>query len=154
MKRENVTVSRNDVRPDGFKRWTVYAGGKAVFDIEAQTMLSGAGTLIHVIDAGEGGRTFAAYDSRSDSFFTAPEKPKRETRSDLPQCVQAMGCYYAGHARGNAVNSPCDTSEEDVNENPPEGWEECGCCGCWHPGDGKAYECRDDANRWPFATHA
>ena len=35
MKRANVTVSRNDVRPEGFKRWTVYAGGKAVFDIEA-----------------------------------------------------------------------------------------------------------------------
>ena len=31
MKRANVTVSRNDVRPEGFKRWTVYAGGKAVF---------------------------------------------------------------------------------------------------------------------------
>jgi len=69
MKRANVTVSRNDVRPDGFKRWTVEA-------------------------------------------------------------------------------------HSDENENPPEGWEECGSCGCWHPGDGKAYECRDDANRWPFATHA
>jgi len=45
-------------------------------------------------------------------------------------------------------------AHSDENENPPEGWEECGSCGCWHPGDGKAYECRDDANRWPFATHA
>jgi len=31
---------------------------------------------------------------------------------ELPLCVQAMGCYCAGHARGNAVDAPCDTSEE------------------------------------------
>ena len=31
---------------------------------------------------------------------------------DLPLCVQSMRCYCAGHARGNPVDSPCDTSEE------------------------------------------
>ena len=56
---------------------------------------------------------------------------------------------YVCDAPDNAqtLNTP-----EGLNENPPEGWEECRCCGCWHPGDGKAYECRDDAHRWPFAT--
>ena len=150
MKRANVTVSRNDVRPEGFKRWTVYADGKAVFDIEA-TGLDGGKALVHVLDAGDGHRTFAAYDGRSDSFFTAPEKPQAP-RSDLPQCVQAMGCYCAGHARGNAADSPCDTSEVD-DENPPDGWEECGGCGSWHPADFGG-DCRDDAHRWPFAAHA
>jgi hypothetical protein len=32
--------------------------------------------------------------------------------TDLPLCVQVMGCYCAGHARGNAVDTECDTSEE------------------------------------------
>ena len=72
MKRANVTVSRNDVRPEGFKRWTVYAGGRAVFDIEATGLTDGK-ALIHVFDAGDGRRTFAAYDSRSDSFFHGSE---------------------------------------------------------------------------------
>ena len=31
---------------------------------------------------------------------------------ELPLCVQAMGCYCAGHARGNPVDVECDTSEE------------------------------------------
>ena len=33
-------------------------------------------------------------------------------KSALPICVQAMGCYCAGHARGNPVSDPCDTSEK------------------------------------------
>jgi len=37
------------------------------------------------------------------------------------------------------------------NDNPPDGWEECGGCDCWHPADFGG-DCRDDANRWPFAT--
>jgi hypothetical protein len=28
-----------------------------------------------------------------------------------PLCVQAMGCYCAGHARGNKASEPCDTRE-------------------------------------------
>jgi hypothetical protein len=80
MKRASVTVSRNDVRPEGFKRWTVYAGGRAVFDIEATSMDGHA--LVRVLDAGAGGRTFAAYDGRSDSFFDAPKKPR--TRGIAP----------------------------------------------------------------------
>jgi hypothetical protein len=35
-----------------------------------------------------------------------------EAEDDLPPCVLAMRCYCAGHARGNPVDSPCDTSEE------------------------------------------
>lgn len=77
MRRVNVTVSRNDVQPEGFKRWTVYAGGRAVFDIEA-TGLEGGKALIHVSDAGEGRRVFAAYDQRSDSFFHDGAKPETE----------------------------------------------------------------------------
>ena len=46
----------------------------------------------------------------------------------------------------------CDTSEAD-NENPPDGWEECGGCGSWHPANFGG-DCRDDAHRWPFAIHA
>jgi hypothetical protein len=32
-------------------------------------------------------------------------------RAALPQCVLAMQCYCAGHARGNPANEPCDTTE-------------------------------------------
>ena len=32
-------------------------------------------------------------------------------------------------------------------ENPPEGWTECGCCGCYHPA-GYTDDCRNDAMRW------
>lgn len=132
-KRVNVTISRNDVRPEGFKRWTVYAGGRAVFDIEA-TGLDDGKALIHVLDSGDGHRVFAAYDGRSDAFFTAPEKPRRERRSDLPQCVQAMGCYCAGHARGNDMDSPCDTSEEAEADY-------CAACGiAYTDGDAEAGE--------------
>ena len=30
----------------------------------------------------------------------------------LPLCVQAMGCYCAGHARGNPASETCDTRED------------------------------------------
>lgn len=30
---------------------------------------------------------------------------------NLPPCVVAMGCWCAGHARGNPASDPCDTSE-------------------------------------------
>lgn len=30
---------------------------------------------------------------------------------NLPQCVMAMRCYCAGHARGNPNSAPCDTTE-------------------------------------------
>ena len=35
-----------------------------------------------------------------------------EASEELPPCIQAMGCYCAGHARGNPSSDPCDTSEE------------------------------------------
>jgi hypothetical protein len=38
---------------------------------------------------------------------------------------------------------------EDVNENPPYSWAECGGCGGYHP-SGFVGDCRDDFNRWPF----
>ena len=42
----------------------------------------------------------------------------------------------------------CGPFKEVDEDNPPEGWESCGCCEQYHPprftGD-----CRDDANRWP-----
>ena len=33
-------------------------------------------------------------------------------REPLPLCVQAMGCYCAGHARGNPASEACDTRED------------------------------------------
>jgi hypothetical protein len=33
-------------------------------------------------------------------------------------------------------------------ENPPDDWEECGQCECYHPA-GFTGDCRDDINRWP-----
>lgn len=33
-------------------------------------------------------------------------------------------------------------------ENPPDDWEECGQCGCYHP-IGFVGDCREDVNRWP-----
>ena len=62
-----------------------------------------------------------------DTFVAACEdgnvgrRPKRKRRvgvwrqstdMSLPLCAQAMGCYCAGHARGNAASEPCDTREE------------------------------------------
>lgn len=32
--------------------------------------------------------------------------------NSLPPCVVAMGCYCAGHARGNPTGMACDTSEQ------------------------------------------
>lgn len=29
----------------------------------------------------------------------------------IPPCAASMGCLCAGHARGNAADAPCDTSE-------------------------------------------
>lgn len=36
----------------------------------------------------------------------------------------------------------------DVMENPPDDWEDCGICGGAHPADFTG-DCRDDGNRWP-----
>lgn len=36
---------------------------------------------------------------------------KKATRDDLPPCLKSMGCLCAGHARGDASDSPCDTDE-------------------------------------------
>ena len=47
---------------------------------------------------------------RKKARYFAAIAPKVEP--ELPLCVQAMRCYCAGHARGNAVDAPCDTSEE------------------------------------------
>jgi len=33
-------------------------------------------------------------------------------------------------------------------ENPPEDWEECSCCDCYHPKDYTG-DCRNDTYRWP-----
>ena len=89
----------------------------------------------------------------------------RDLASLMAEMIRRMGASYGSAEEWREgitlavrimerASVEASRAEEDVNENPPEGWEECGCCGCWHPGDGKAYECRDDANRWPFATHA
>ena len=56
-----VTVKRNDVKPRGFKRWTVYVGNVAAFDIEAQNV--NGGSLVHVIDGNR--KTLACFDSRA-----------------------------------------------------------------------------------------
>jgi hypothetical protein len=32
-------------------------------------------------------------------------------RAKVPACVESMGCLCAGHARGNAGQDACDTSE-------------------------------------------
>ena len=34
-----------------------------------------------------------------------------ELDAATPPCAQAMKCLCAGHARGNAPSTPCDTSE-------------------------------------------
>ena len=44
------------------------------------------------------------------------------TETIEPACVVGMGCMCAGHARGNAIDAPCDTSEaapeDDVIDEP------------------------------------
>lgn len=32
-------------------------------------------------------------------------------RDKIPPCAASMGCLCAGHARGNAADAPCDTTE-------------------------------------------
>ena len=56
-----VTVVRNDVRPEGFKSWTVYVGHVAAFDIEAQAI--GGSALVHVLDADQ--NAIASFDGRA-----------------------------------------------------------------------------------------
>ena len=41
-----------------------------------------------------------------------------------------------------------DCEPTEPSDHPPEGWEECDCCGCYHPAD-YAGDCRDDERRWP-----
>lgn len=36
---------------------------------------------------------------------------RTEERAAVPACVLSMGCLCAGHARGNAGQDACDTSE-------------------------------------------
>lgn len=40
-----------------------------------------------------------------------------------------------------------------LENNPPSNWEECGCCGGFHPRNYTG-DCRDDLNRWPFNAEA
>lgn len=47
-----------------------------------------------------------------------PEESQEE--DSLPLCVLAMGCFCAGHARGNPNSAPCDTSEVSQEETPEE----------------------------------
>lgn len=63
-RRVGVTVSRNDARPYGFKRWTVYAQGRPIYDIEATG--TDRGVMIHVVDAQDSRpkKVLAFYDGR------------------------------------------------------------------------------------------
>lgn len=56
-------------------------------------------TLLHV-----------AVGERARQFSITEADVKRYVRP-RPPCVASMGCLCAGHARGNAANQPCDTSE-------------------------------------------
>jgi hypothetical protein len=68
-KRSPVTVVRNDGRRDGFRRWTVYVGNVAAFDIEATFVDSGRPryrtAIVHVAD--RFGKSLARYDGRKDT---------------------------------------------------------------------------------------
>ena len=37
--------------------------------------------------------------------------PRHSHLAGVPMCAAAMGCLCAGHARGNAADAPCDTTE-------------------------------------------
>jgi len=39
------------------------------------------------------------------------EQEQDQGEQELPPCVLAMGCYCAGHARGNPSSAACDTTE-------------------------------------------
>jgi hypothetical protein len=74
-----VTVKRNDGRKDTyFRRWTVYVGNVAAFDIEAQRIPASAGgrgwhtALVQVLDAN--GKAVSCFDGRSGAYFDQPEK--------------------------------------------------------------------------------
>ena len=73
MKRFPVTVSRNDGRRAGFRRWTVYVGNVAAFDIEAGEVLAKQEhyrtAMVHVINSE--GNSVAMFDGRE---YAAPEK--------------------------------------------------------------------------------
>ena len=58
----------------------------------------------------------------------------------------ASAALEAAHV-GDVIVQDVDARKAD-QENPPEGWEECGQCDCWHP-PGYTGDCRDDSNRWP-----
>lgn len=43
---------------------------------------------------------------------------------------------------------PVPLDREFYDGNPPDDWEQCDCCECYHP-PGYTGDCRGDINRWP-----
>jgi hypothetical protein len=76
----------------------------------------------------------------------APRHTRRNIQLIVPTWTPEQREFYmTGYTAADweAVFPPED------QDNPPEGWEECGCCSCYHPPEFTG-DCRDDSNRWPF----
>lgn len=63
----------------------------------------------HVHENEDGRCTYA--DNGPDDYPTSGYCGGVLVGEELPPCVLAMRCYCAGHARGNPVSEPCDTTE-------------------------------------------
>jgi hypothetical protein len=71
---------------------------------------------------------------------------ERTNGKDNPMTVinritKSAGFYVDGKAWKLAPNPK-------YYDNPPDSWEECGCCDGYHPADYDG-DCRSDINRWP-----
>jgi hypothetical protein len=74
-----------------------------------------------------------AFLSRSNDMTTQP--------SNNQPVAQSKGFYVDPKAWELAPNPT-------YAENPPDDWEDCGCCDGAHP-PGYSGDCRSDINRWP-----
>ena len=85
-------------------------------------------------------------------------EPKAPTKGEIPQSqgsseenkTAAITPADAGgfFVEGKAWDSVPPQRPGYYEENPPDDWEECGQCECYHPA-GYTKDCRSDINRWP-----
>lgn len=70
------------------------------------------------------------------------EAPQAQGESEENKTAAVPGGFFAEDKQWDLAPDP------KYDENPPDDWEECGQCECYHPA-GYTGDCRSDINRWP-----
>lgn len=70
----------------------------------------GTTARVIIIDSGD---AISAEWKYGEGITFPPEwvEASRAAHAAVPSCAAAMGCLCAGHARGDAADAPCDTTE-------------------------------------------